>query len=323
MSKPEAFVSPFNEPRYFEPYLACDLFEVFLTLGVWDEISSADIRAFFRNSGIEDDDLRKIAGGIVKTDDAEDAVDALIAEYFRRFRRRKIEYGDFYPYAIKNRLIKRASNGADYTVYEALVVLSRLDVARASPRIRLSLRFEGIASNAVSAILGKSFKVHSGGTGSGSSAHIFSRDKKIKLRRIARWLNYSIDEEFMNDVSDKGGDHGVDVIARLRSDRRSPGSIILFGQCAASNNPDYWKDKYDDARKIEEVIRFPFEPQHALLIPLEYRREDWRWLELTGLKKVLLFDRYRMKEIANDVVSSEVKEILDEIGRDIVSDLDV
>lgn len=297
---------PFDEERYLHPYLACDLFELMITAGLVEEFSSADIRSFLRNSGISDSDLCEIAGKIQGTFPDEDAVESLISSYFTRFKKRKREYGAAYPFSVKSSSIRRNEACPPFTLYDAMVVLSRMDTLDASTRTNLSLEFESIACVCLSELLGSSFKVHHVGTGGGGSSHIFSKNKKKRLRRLARWLNYSIDEEHMDDVSDTGGDHGVDLFARLRVDRRTKGALIIIGQCAASNNPDYWKKKIGDGIKTEEVIVFPFSPQHALIIPVEYRRADWRWENITGLKRVLLFDRFRLKGYLHQIAGSNI-----------------
>ena len=116
---------------------------------------------------------------------------------------------------------------------------------------------------------------------------------------MARWFGERLDPEFFADAQGRAGDHGVDLVGKLRIDNLAYGCPAFLGQCAASSDEKYWKKKKYDADKVMEVIRFLCDPIRALFVPCFYRKSDGQWHNLTALSKAVLFDRLRLMAVSS------------------------
>lgn len=304
----------FDGKNNLKSHLACDVFELVVWLGLYEELSSADIRDFLRDCGLEDDSLHKWAGDLMSTEAGEDAVDSLISEYFRHFKMRASLIGSAYPFTVENKIISMKRGYQNSPRYLFVLACSRLDALSRSLQVRGGLYFEKIGAIAAKAAFGSQFSVHSLGTSRReSSVRIFSSNKERMFLGLARWLNDSIDEGYLEDAKGSSGDHGVDIIGRIRVDRLGRGALTFLGQCAASSNDEYWKTKRNDVEKMKEIIVFSSEPVTCLFIPLFYRKLGGDWQNLTGLKGLFLFDRCRMASILGEALCDEGERILREL----------
>lgn len=292
------------------------MLELLIAFGIYEELSSADIRDFIRDCGLEDTIIQKWASEITNSEDNEDAVASLIREYFLHFKMRANLMGQHYPFLVSNDLL-RPKEGvvANESAYLFLVSCSRLDLLNGSIRTRAGIYFEVIAADAAKMIFGDSFSVHRLGSSKSMNYRVFSANKEKMIKGLARWFNHPLDEEYYEDARGISGDHGVDIVGRLRCDRMAKGSIAFLGQCAASADDNYWKRKRTDADKIVEVIRFSVRPTVCLFIPLLYRSLGGGWHNLTGLSKVFVVDRYRMKPVLSVGMDASGRALIDEIQR--------
>lgn len=308
-------MSPFENKNQLRAHLACDLFELLVALDMYEEMSGADIRDLLRDCGIEDERLHIWAGDLMSTDPGEDAVESLLAEYFQHFKLRSTLLADRYPFVVESGLLKKREIVGDPPRYFFILACSKLDMLPQGLRVRGGLYFEKIGAIAARAAFGPTFSIHSLGTNSSErEIKVFSNKKDKMICGVARWLNDRIDEEFFADARGSAGDHGVDIIGRIRVDRLGRGALTILGQCAASSNDTYWKKKRNDVDKFKEVVLFSSDPITCLFIPLFYRKINGDWQNLTGLKKLFLFDRYRMAQVLGEALCEEGIQLLSDLS---------
>jgi hypothetical protein len=281
--------------------MACDIFELHVLCGVQEEISKGDMRDIIRDSGVEDDQLQKRAAAMVLGGlSGEDAVDALLDDYMAHLRSRSRLMGGRYPLEVVGGNLRAKPGHPQADCYGLLVHCSRLDAVSSKKLAeRAAMAFEDVSAQVARIGLGDAFKVYGLGTSAYGASHIFSSNKSKSLRRLARWFHESIDEKFLKAAAGSSGDHGVDIVGKFRMDRLAEGSPAFLGQCAASSDERYWKDKKYDTDKVMEVINFFQLPVKALFVPSYYRNVDGSWFDITNLKNVVVFDRLRLGAIAH------------------------
>ncbi len=285
--------------------MACDIVEMYILCGIFNEISSADIRDIIRDLGVEDTLLHSRAARITFTENnGEDTVDLLLNDYFTHFALRNRMMGNAYPFFVDGTVLKLKPNFGSRNPYSLFLFCSRLDMLTdKSLSQEMALAFEDICAQVTKSQLGAAFAVHGLGTHSSASTRLFSTDKRKLIKRLARWLNERVDDYFYSNVTSASGDHGVDLVGRLRAESYAKGSFALMGQCAASSDESYWKKKKQDLDKVtDEVIRFMTPPQKVIYIPCFYRNNSGDWKDPTQMSRMFLCDRPRIAPGANEAM---------------------
>lgn len=287
----------FEQVRHLEPYMACDIIEMYIACGLYTEVSTADVRDMIRDLGVEDGLLYRRAAKITGTENnEEDTVDLLLNDYFTHFELRNRMMGKAYPFITEGTVLKVKPNFGSLDLYSLFLFSSRLDMVHDKAIAhQMALAFEDICAQVTKKQLGGAFAVHALGTHPSASTKLFSTDKRILIKRLARWLNERIDDYYYQDVTSASGDHGIDLVGKLRAEPYAKGSSALVGQCAASSDETYWKKKKQDLDRItNEVITFMTPPQKVIYIPCFYRDNKGDWKDRTQISKMYLCDRPRI-----------------------------
>lgn len=274
------------------------------------------MRDVIRDSGLEDEVLcrraEKIVGGTVT---GEDAIDALLEDYINHFRSRQRLMKSFYPLQVIDGNLTLVAGHSHARIYGLLVHCSRLDALKnKSLAHKAAMSFEDISAQVAQIGLGKAFKVHALGTSAFGSSKLFSANKSTSLRRLARWFKEALNERFMKAADGVSGDHGVDIVGKMKMERLGDGCAAFLGQCAASSDESYWKKKKYDMDKVMEVIQFFNPPVKALFIPSYYRRGDGSWHNITSMTSVVLFDRMRLAAVTDPQFIFRHDDVLDELN---------
>ncbi|MFP4090973.1 MAG: hypothetical protein ACLFT3_11765, partial [Cyclobacteriaceae bacterium] len=124
---------------------------------------------------------------------------------------------------------------------------------------------------------------------------------KSKMRALAEEMNISIDETFLEKISDLGNqERGLDLIGWLPFNDRVPNFISVLAQCACGKE---WYLKLGETKRYNRYYKFYLqEPIHALFIPYaltNYQNTDFHQGDEFG-SDVLVFERFRILSTIDD-----------------------
>lgn len=189
-------------------------------------------------------------------------------------------------------------------VYRFLLACSRTELSKS-----LSLHFSELCKLALQRLLGPRASVWNVDAGSADRKALGGSTRKVAVS-LAHHLGATVHQANLDDLPDAGGDGGSDLVATLGFDDKASGSLCLLGQCAASSDTGYWRDKLYQPTRFKSLYHWSAgQPVLAAFIPVVYRKANGTWLDNINVVE-LLFDRIRILkalDVENNPLDAEFR----------------
>lgn len=237
----------------------------------------------------------------------DDSRELAVSDWFRIIKYRAEQFGNTYPFDLNegNNIITRKSVMEDsHKLYISMLTSSNLRYFKYySPRLTSS--FERISADVLKAYLPANAEVHNFGAGSTNVrvSNKYSRgslyDRIIELATDLRWKPL-VDRK--NYGRRNNGDDGLDLVAWIPINDENSGMLVLFGQCACTDN---WTSKQHSSgtakwgRRLDLTCDFV----NTVFIPICFRDSAGFWHYPQEIEKSILFDRLRIIKILGPTYS--------------------
>ncbi len=225
-----------------------------------------------------------------------DKTESWINDIFQIISERVILFTNDYPFLLDSRgfIIKEQASERQQ-LYLFLLISSNLSLFRLFEP-DLTSEFEDVCFYSLKNYLPQKAIVKSFGKNSE-----YTGTAKSKMRALAEEMNISIDETFLEKISDLGNqERGLDLIGWLPFNDRVPNFISVLAQCACGKE---WYLKLGETKRYNRYYKFYLqEPIHALFIPYaltNYQNTDFHQGDEFG-SDVLVFERFRILSTIDD-----------------------
>ena len=202
-------------------------------------------------------------------------------------------FSNFYPFEIANdfnRIEFNPNVSKSHRLYLFLLLASCLRHFSHSQRNTLATAFEAISAEALRHYIGKNAEVRIFGSGAFCQ---YEGNKYSKIKRLSEDLNEHVivDEDYF--PKSDSADEGLDVVGWFPTEDSSPGKLVLFGQCACTEE---WEEKQNSISfdKWNELITLSAKPINLIFIPFCFRDSHGSWYEKHRMQKTLMIDRLRI-----------------------------
>lgn len=104
----------------------------------------------------------------------------------------------------------------------------------------------------------------------------FSGQLWKKIEKLAGHLHETITAKEADFSPQDSGDHGLDLLARIPTGDRAPGTVLMFGQCACTAD---WVNKQEESSgdSWRNVMTLMSRPLNVIFIPFCLRNSDGSW----------------------------------------------
>ncbi|GGS06644.1 hypothetical protein GCM10008960_36280 [Deinococcus sedimenti] len=230
-----------------------------------------------------------------------DSRELAVSDWFRILRYRAAQFGDSYPFDLddsNNIIMKKSVMEDNHKLYISMLASSNLRYFKYySPRLTSS--FERVSADVLKAYLPTNAEVHNFGAGSTNVrvSEKYNRgslyDRILELAADLRWKPL-IERRHYNRRNN--GDDGLDLVAWIPINDENSGMVVLFGQCACTDN---WTSKQHSSgtakwgRRLDLTCDFV----NTVFIPICFRDSAGLWHAPQEIEKSILFDRLRIIRI--------------------------
>ncbi len=258
----------------------------------------SDLRKGLEDYGDEPElepELRRLPIDLKKATRAEDL--------FKHLEYRASAFADFYPFSLSNGgdiLSRKLRLTKKHMLYLFFLLSSNLrHIPDRRHRNRFADAFEIVSLTALKGYLPNRAEVHLFGTNSlKEKSERYS--VPLLLERIKR-LAADLKENFIGDESDFApndcGDNGLDVVGWIPLDDNARGFLLVFGQCACSDDEWPTKQASSSLAHWRKTMTFLAPPNNMIFIPFCYRRNRGEWHRTRTIDDAILIDRLRLVKL--------------------------
>lgn len=230
-------------------------------------------------------------------------------DLFKQLEYRSAAFADFYPFTLDpsgDVLRRRARVTTRHKVYLFLLLAANLRVLRDKDRSAFTNAFEVVSVDALRQYMPAGSEVHLFGTNRLNRGQRYSislclnRIKKLAID-IRDPYAASDDAPFRNS-----GDNGLDVVGWAPFVDPARGSLLVFGQCACTDDDEEWRKKQHSTSvdRWRKTINFLVNPMNVTFIPQCYRRNLGEWHNENNIENSLVIDRLRLVTLLAGIYSS-------------------
>ncbi len=222
-------------------------------------------------------------------------------DYFKFLSSRQKMFGNFYPFELsanKKILTTKDSFSDQQKLYLFLLFSSNLKYFDRSQRQTLTGSFEKLCVAATKSFF-YGWNIHSFGVG----AEMDSKYKGTLWEKINS-LSQDLCGKLICDEKDfppqNSGDGGIDIVGWKNFEDFQDGFPIIFGQCACTKTWDI-KQHSSNQERWGERIKTKAPPINLIYAPICFRKANGDWYRSDEIRKSILVDRLRLKEIFPDI----------------------
>ena len=278
--------------KFAKPYLLADYAEWLVLSESRSEVSRGDLMMegqLYQDLDIEGDVADHTATGTQQAKSTR--LDTQLDDCFDHLQYRERAFGNGYLFLIKNDVLTarpdNAARGDEALVYRFLLACGRTGTKRLVP-----MAFSELCKLALTRLIGPRGTVYNIDAGSDDRQHL-GTDTRDMARLIASTLGCVVVKEHVDQLSGQG-DGGADLVASISFGDGATGHVSILGQCAASEDETYWKNKLAQAKRLLALYTWSHDPIMAAFIPVLYRSGNGTWISQSNVYGSVLFDRLRI-----------------------------
>jgi len=221
-----------------------------------------------------------------------------VADWFVYIAQRAEALGDAYPFRI-------ADGGTTIELQAALTDVQRLYIfLLLCANLRyvrnwapLPHAFEAISARGMRQLLPPNSEVYQ--FGAGGDVVRYTGNLWAKIHRLAEDVCDKVIADECEFKASDVGDGGLDIVGWAPLPDNLPSRLILFGQCACTEN---WEQKQVTSGPAwwRERIRFRMVPTNVVFIPHMFRDAEGRWHNAGKIRQSILIDRFRLMRMLSD-----------------------
>ncbi|HHT53150.1 MAG TPA: hypothetical protein GX007_08265 [Bacteroidales bacterium] len=285
-----------NSAKYKNQYYA-DYIEL-VSLVTSDFVSQSDIvdRLFDEGAVVEIESPRDGEIGLLESQ-INDKAEGYVNVYFEYLKKRKLIYGDNYPFTFDNKkgikAMAKSELSEQHKLYIYLLIASSLNSFRKLQQF-ITDDFEKLSEMALRAYLPENAKVF--GFGSHSK---YTGNAKDKIRELGNDINvYEFDDRVINLIPNSNTkENGLDVVGWIPFEDNNPNTIIIFGQCACGKD---WFGKQVETKRYDKFYRHYLTPFiHAMFYPEDFDNSNGMFNLDLDLIDNIVFERRRLLNLAS------------------------
>ena len=218
----------------------------------------------------------------------------IVAEWFVHLRYRAHQFGDAYPFEIGNGedvVTLKTNLSSKQQLYLALLMSSNLRYF-GKQQSDLTASFEIICHELFKALSPRTAEVRLFGANKLNEGE-FSGKLWLKIQKLAERLHERVSIEEKDFAPKDSGDHGLDLFSYVPCGDTSPGTALMFGQCACTTE---WVHKQDDSAEgaWRNVMTLMSRPMNVIFIPFCRRNSDGTWHRPQDQRGHVMMDRQRL-----------------------------
>ncbi len=225
----------------------------------------------------------------------DDKLDAEVRGWFGHLKMRAELFGDAYPFIVADdALAVRAEHTATQLLYVALLMMSNLgNFPKKKVQPNLTAGFEWLSLHVFRQLLPANAQTHLF-RGSQRYPSEFTGKLWPRLQKLAHVLGEQVKLAEAEVSATNTGDKGLDLIGWLPLPDKAPGRLILFGQCACTED---WTSKQHSisAGRWRNRISLKSNPMSVVFIPFCQRGPEQSWHQHDDMDDTCIFmDRFRL-----------------------------
>lgn len=308
-----------GEVPHTKPYHFADLAELMILVPLASQVSKADLEGLITTGNQDSDPDPEIFDHCDDAIDQNSRAERSSEDCFRQLIYRQGALDELYPFTVADSLlVPRQQIGVAGYLYLFCLICSRLASFSGQKGFaqRCARLFTELAAVALRASLKESAIVYVFDAGSEDRATHFDTNLREALRKLAKLLNASHDEELVSQQS-TSGDGGLDLVAINTLGCKAKGIFAYFGQCAAQQNG--WPRKTLEAKRSAAFFMMGHPASNLLYTPVMYRNATGRWVNDLYSTDCVIFDRLRIMKALQPVLDNIPPVLLGQI-RAVVDD---
>ncbi len=244
--------------------------------------------------GNDEDIAEELADESLDKSEKNDRWNSTVANWFEHLRFRARQFGDAYPFIIKNGediIMLKSELTTAQQLYLAFLMSSNLKYFE-KHQSDLTASFEIICLELFKAISPRTAEVHLFGANKLNKGE-FSGKLWDKIQLLAARLRERVHISEDDLAKKDSGDHGLDLLSYVPCGDSNPGTVLMFGQCACTNE---WTHKQDDSAEgaWQNVMTLMSRPLNVIFIPFCLRDTDGEWHRPQDQRGHVLMDRLRL-----------------------------
>jgi hypothetical protein len=270
--------------QFSKAYLLADYAEWLIASGAKSEVSRGDLMV--------ESDISQGLDGEPGNDPLTPKVmqDTQIDDCFDHLEYRASAIGNGYLFSVSKDVL--ASRSPQPAGDASLVYVFLLACGNSVRNPLAYAAFSELCKVALQRLLGIRGTVYNIDAGAADRATIGTDTRKM-AHFLAPILGCSPNQEVIDQLAGQG-DGGADLAASVGFTDGASGHFSILGQCAASSDEAYWKDKLHQPRRFEALYRWSHSPILAAFVPIVYRSSNGAWISQANVFGAVFFDRLRI-----------------------------
>lgn len=235
--------------------------------------------------------------------EVDDAVAARVQDWFQHLQWRSNAFAHVYPFHVSHdgwEITRKSDVSPQQKLYIFLLLASNLRYIN-NPTIlnKLATHFEVASTLALNEYLSPSGSAFMFGLNQLNTGP-YNGTLWDRINRLAHDIGDQPNLNHQAHLSNKQGERGMDVVGWIPLKDRSPGCIIVTGQCACGY--ENWSDKQltSHSTRWKNYILFTVQPINSAFIPHCFRNASGSWYDPTQINDSILFDRLRITSLIGD-----------------------
>jgi hypothetical protein len=299
-----------DKPKYvlFDQHYWVDYFELLCLVNIDGEMDIATMkdRVILKerdaiDSSIEDSEDFFDNDGVnylIGERDTKESFDVRFADYFKHYKSREKNFGDFYPFIVEDKkltLKKGIEDSVKIKLYIYLLCCSSLNYFSDFMAV-FTADFEEVCYEVLKKMLPQNRTELLGKTISGNK-RIYKGNVYSKLKQLADDLSVSLRVTSQDFATTSSGDGGLDLIS-WQDYKDGINSIPTYSvQCKCSPK---WTEASDPANLLEGYFDLDHPPMSLFCIPFSYRKSNGDWHQRQHVKRKIVIDRLRICRLLNN-----------------------
>lgn len=225
-----------------------------------------------------------------------DGIDGQATDVFRHLQFRRASLAENYPFKLDSAgtelAVERAGRPSE-VFYTFLLLASNLARVDTTSRQLLARHFEVMCAQLLGQHLGWRGQVTVFGTTSRLAGSTFKGTLWKKVNQLAELLGESVVVAPTEFSPMDNGDNGLDIVAHLGFGDRATGRLVLFAQCACSED---WPTKQHSSTQDtwQAVLSFAQPIIPLTFIPHLFRDSSGEWAVTRSIHRTVVVDRMRL-----------------------------